>query len=44
MKKYSFHIGIDVSKLKLDIDILNAQNFSHDHLVIENNPKSIKAL
>lgn len=43
MKKYSFHIGIDVSKLKLDISILNPQNLNHEHLVIENNPKSIKA-
>ena len=44
MKKYSFYIGIDISKLKLDVNIFNSQNNSHQHLVIENNPKEIKNL
>ena len=43
MKKYSFHIGIDVSKLKLDINLLHGQTLSSEHLVIENTPKAIKA-
>lgn len=42
MKNYLFHAGIDVSKLKLDVNLLNSQTLHSEHFVIENNPKSIK--
>lgn len=42
MKKYLFYIGIDISKLTLDINILNSETLTHEHSVIENNPKEIK--
>lgn len=42
MKNYLFHIGVDISKLKLDVNLLNSQTLQSEHLVIDNNPKSIK--
>src|SRR5690606_11576364 len=42
MKNYCFHIGIDVSKLKLDVNLLNSQTLESEHHVLENNVKSIK--
>lgn len=42
MKNYCFHIGIDVSKLKLDVNLLNSQTLESEHYVLENNVKSIK--
>ena len=41
MKNYLFHIGIDVSKLKLDVNLLSPQNLQSEHFVIDNNPKAI---
>ena len=41
MKNYLFHIGVDISKLKLDVNILNVSSFLSKHFVIENNPKAI---
>jgi transposase len=41
MKKYQFHVGIDVSKLKLDINILNSETYQSEHLIINNTPKEI---
>lgn len=41
MKKYSFYDGIDVSKAKLDINILDALTLRSEHFIIENNIKSI---
>lgn len=41
MKKYSFYVGIDVSKTKLDINILDALTLRSEHFIIENNIKSI---
>ena len=41
MKKYSFYVGIDVSKAKLDINILDALTLRSEHFIIENNIKSI---
>ncbi|MBZ4044787.1 IS110 family RNA-guided transposase [Flavobacterium hibisci] len=41
MKKYQFYVGIDVSKLKLDIHILDVSSFESKHLIIENDIKSI---
>ncbi len=42
MKNYLFHVGIDISKLKLDVNLLNSQSLKSEHFVIDNNPKSIK--
>lgn len=41
MKNYLFHTGIDISKLKLDVYLLNSQTLQSEHFVINNNPKSI---
>lgn len=42
MKNYLLHVGVDVSKLKLDISILNPTTFIAEHLVIENSIKGVK--
>ena len=42
MKNYLFYVGIDISKLKLDVNLLNSQTLQSEHFVIENNSKSIK--
>ena len=42
MKNYLFHSGIDISKLKLDVNLLNSQTLQSEHFVIDNNPNSIK--
>lgn len=42
MKNYCFHIGIDVSKLKLDVNLLNSQTLESEHFVLENNEKFLK--
>jgi len=45
MKKYQFFVGIDVSKSKLDIAILNTDNPEKiQFILIENNKKAIKAM
>ncbi len=41
MKKYLFYVGIDVSKAKLDINILDSLTLKSEHFIIENNIKSI---
>lgn len=41
MKNYLFHIGIDISKLKLDVNLLNSQTLQSEHFVIDNNSKAI---
>jgi transposase len=41
MKNYSFCVGIDVSKLKLDVNILDVSSLKQEHFVIENDVKSI---
>lgn len=43
MKNYLFHAGIDISKDKLDINILAVLTLKSEHLVIENNIKSISS-
>ena len=43
MKNYLFYIGIDISKLKLDINLLNSKNHNSEHFVIDNQPKAIKS-
>jgi len=42
MKNYCFHVGIDVSKLKLDVNLLNIQTLVSEHFVLKNEVKSIK--
>jgi transposase len=42
MKNYLFHVGIDISKLKLDVNLLNSETLQSEHFIINNNPKAIK--
>lgn len=42
MKNYLFHLGVDISKLKLDVNLLNSQTLQSEHFVIDNTTKSIK--
>jgi transposase len=45
MKNYLFHVGIDVSKLKLDIVVLDIESSNQtEHFVVENNQKGIKSI
>jgi|SRR6187402_222563 len=41
MKKYLFHVGVDVSKQKLDFNILDVSSFKSEHFVVDNDIKSI---
>ncbi|HJS00836.1 MAG TPA: transposase [Flavobacterium sp.] len=41
MKNYLFYVGIDISKLKLDITILDVSSLKSEHFVVENNIKNI---
>lgn len=41
MKNYLFHAGIDISKDKLDINILDSSTLESQHLIIKNDIKSI---
>nr|WP_309755515.1 transposase [Flavobacterium sp.] len=41
MKNYLVHLGIDISKSKLDVNLLTSQNLQSEHFVIDNNPKAI---
>ncbi len=43
MKNYLFYVGVDVSKQKLDFNILDVSSFKSEHFVIENDIKSISA-
>jgi transposase len=44
MKNYFFHAGIDISKDKLDITILDSSTLKSEHLLIKNDIKSISDL
>jgi len=44
MKNYLFHAGIDISKDKLDINILDSLTLQSQHLIIKNDIKSISDL
>ena len=44
MKNYLYYVGIDVSKMTLDVTFLNSQTNQHTHIVISNNLKGLKAL
>lgn len=41
MKKYLFYVGVDVSKQKLDFNILDVSSLESEHYLIENNIKNI---
>lgn len=45
MKKYLFHVGIDISKSKLDVVIVNGTitNLS-EHFIVENTQKGVKSI
>ncbi len=45
MKNYLFHVGIDISKLKLDVVLISAETPTiSDHFVVENTPKGVKEI
>lgn len=45
MKKYLFHVGIDISKLKLDVVVINAETTnSVEHFIVDNTQKGVKAI
>ena len=45
MKKYLFHVGIDISKLKLDVVLLQTESSKVvEHFIVENTQKGIKIL
>ena len=45
MKNYLFHIGIDISKLKLDVVVVKKEApQASDHFVVDNTLKGIKSM
>jgi transposase len=45
MKNYLFHVGIDISKLKLDVVLFKADSInSVEHFVVDNTPKGVKGI
>ena len=45
MKNYLFYVGIDISKSKLDVVILEKQSPNvSNHFIVENNLKGIKEI
>jgi hypothetical protein len=45
MKKYLFYVGIDISKLKLDVVlILGESSGSSEHFIVENTQKGVKEI
>lgn len=45
MKKYLFHVGIDISKLKLDVVIIEAEApHCTEHFIVENDQKGVKSI
>src|SRR5690606_25466419 len=44
MKNYLFHVGIDISKLKLDVCILDVSLNQSDYLIVENSSNGLKEL
>lgn len=45
MKKYLVTVGIDVSKLKLDVHfVFDITNTEHPHIIVANNEKGIRAI
>jgi len=45
MKNYSFHVGIDISKLKLDVVLIDKRDTkTKEHFVVTNNTKGLKRM
>ena len=45
MKKYLFHVGIDISKSKLDVVLMNGTMTNlTDHFIVENTHKGVKSI
>jgi transposase len=45
MKNYSFYVGIDISKLKLDVVVIKKDTLnSTEHFIVENNLKGVKVI
>lgn len=45
MKNYLFHVGIDISKLKLDVVLVDkTKSISQEHFVVTNNSKGLKSM
>ncbi len=45
MKNYLFHVGIDISKLKLDVVLIESESpNSSEHFVVENTEKGVKEI
>ena len=45
MKNYELHVGIDISKLKLDVSFITDPTIKeHDHLIVSNNKTGLMQL
>ena len=45
MKKYLFHVGIAISKLKLDVVVISSENTnSVEHFIVDNTQKGVKSI
>jgi len=45
MKNYLFYVGIDISKLKLDVVVIKFGTInSEEHFIVENNQKGVKSI
>ena len=45
MKNYLFYVGIDISKLKLDVVVIKKDTLnSTEHFIVENNLKGVKSI
>lgn len=45
MKNYLFHVGIDISKLKLDVVLVKADSInSVEHFIVDNTPIGVKSI
>lgn len=45
MKKYLFHVGIDISKSNLDVVLVETGTpVCSEHFIVDNNPKGVNAI
>jgi len=45
MKNYLFHVGVDISKLKLDVVFFDKHTPNlAEHFIVDNNPKGVKSI
>ena len=45
MKNYLFHVGVDISKLKLDVVFFDKHTPNLvEHFIVENNSKGVKSI